>query len=81
MVEAIPTAATGSILREEAEEDGVRVRQVWKPPSPSEKLAPAHLTEEEGCHCVTPPVKAGRDVRGQSFAKLLAAASRDRCQA
>lgn len=51
----LPQRRPGSIPREETEGDGPRVKQVWKPPSPSEELAPAHLTEEEGCRCVTPP--------------------------
>lgn len=47
---------------EKAEGDGPKVKQVWKPPSASEKLAPAHLIEEERCRFVIP---SDRQVEGE----------------
>ena len=51
----LPQRRQGSVLWEKAEGDGPRGKQVWKPHSPSEKMASAHLIEEERCRFTTPP--------------------------
>lgn len=79
----LPPRRQGSVLWEKAEGDGSRVKQVPKPPSPGEKLACTHLTEEERCHLYDPTRDRrveGEEMRDSSFAKPLAAASRNRCQ-